>query len=84
LEQSINPKESLLLGVESLLLRESNIPIGTRINSVPPQPDVDGMVGMNVTPLFLAQVANNVVNKFKAGAYVKRLFTGKACTNVVA
>jgi hypothetical protein len=46
--------------------------------------DPDQTVAMNVAPLFLAQVANSVINKSKAEVYTKR-FTqvntpGRACT----
>jgi hypothetical protein len=80
----VDPKESLLHGVEALPLRESTVPIGPR--RMPGDPDET--VGMNVAPLFLAQVANSVINKSKAEVYTKR-FTqvntpGRACTNVVS
>jgi hypothetical protein len=81
-------KESLSHGVEALPLRESNESIGTRTIPAPPQGNPDGTVGMNVQQLFLAQVANSVVNKSKAEVYTKR-FTqintpGRVCRNVVA
>jgi hypothetical protein len=43
---------------------------------------------MNVTPLFLAQVANSVINKSKDEVYSKRFSQvntlEKACTNAIA
>jgi hypothetical protein len=77
----------LLHDVEALPLRESNVPIGTRIIKTPSQGEQNGTVGMNVVQLFLAQVASSVVNKSKADLYAKQ-FTqvntpGRACKNVV-
>jgi hypothetical protein len=49
----VDPKKSLLYGVEALPLRESSIPIGKRTNPAPADGTPDGTVGMNVAPLFL-------------------------------
>jgi hypothetical protein len=83
----VDPKESLLHGVEALTLRESNVRIGIGTIPAPPQGDPDGTAGMNVASLFLAQVASSVINKSKAEVYAKRFtqvnIPGRACRNVV-